>query len=81
MESSEFEATAAGSIAFILASLHALLKYPPIYFAYPVHFLEMIGNIREFIIPKKTPKNISGKVPYRFVTIPSKKKTGFIRRS
>ncbi|GFW65629.1 hypothetical protein TNCV_3550521 [Trichonephila clavipes] len=36
---------------------------------------------REFIFPRKTSKKISGKVPYRFVTIPSKKKTGFIRRS
>ncbi|GFT47336.1 c-Maf-inducing protein [Trichonephila clavipes] len=31
-------------------------------------FLELIGNKREFIFPKKTPKKISGKVPYRFVT-------------
>ncbi|GFX25606.1 transposable element Tcb1 transposase [Trichonephila clavipes] len=52
---------------------NALLKYP-IYFAYSVHLLELIGNIREFIIPKKTPKNISGKVLYRFVTIPRKRK-------
>ncbi|GFW01744.1 hypothetical protein TNCV_1232441 [Trichonephila clavipes] len=73
MESSKFEVTAAGSIAFILARLNAELKYP-IYFAYPVHLLELIGNIREFIIPEKTPKNISGKVPYRFVTIPPKRK-------
>ncbi|GFW58058.1 hypothetical protein TNCV_2742041 [Trichonephila clavipes] len=46
---------------------NVLLKYP-IYFEYPVRFSELIGNIREFIIPKKTPKNISGKAPYRFVT-------------
>ncbi|GFV54810.1 putative transposable element [Trichonephila clavipes] len=31
-------------------------------------FLELIGNKREFIFPKKTPMDISGKVPYRFVT-------------
>ncbi|GFX65863.1 hypothetical protein TNCV_12841 [Trichonephila clavipes] len=47
----------------------------------PYFFMELIGNKREFIIPRKTPKKISGKVSYRFVTIPSKKKTGFIRRS
>ncbi|GFW37388.1 hypothetical protein TNCV_859951 [Trichonephila clavipes] len=34
----------------------------------PFIFLELIGNKREFIFPKKTPKKISGKVPYRFVT-------------
>ncbi|GFX42129.1 hypothetical protein TNCV_2135441 [Trichonephila clavipes] len=34
----------------------------------PFIFLEYIGNKREFIFPKKTPKKISGKVPYRFVT-------------
>ncbi|GFW31529.1 hypothetical protein TNCV_4419641 [Trichonephila clavipes] len=34
----------------------------------PFIFLKLIGNIREFIFPKKTPKKISGKVPYRFVT-------------
>ncbi|GFW82609.1 DUF4817 domain-containing protein [Trichonephila clavipes] len=34
----------------------------------PFIFLELIGNEREFIFPKKTPKKISGKVPYRFVT-------------
>ncbi|GFX68091.1 uncharacterized protein TNCV_921921 [Trichonephila clavipes] len=43
-------------------------------------FLELIRNKREFIFPRKTPKKISGKVPYRFVTKSSKKKTGFIRR-
>ncbi|GFV62987.1 hypothetical protein TNCV_3177801 [Trichonephila clavipes] len=68
MESSKFEATAADLIELHpCLAYNALLKYP-IYFAYLVHFLELIGNIREFIIPKKTPKNISGKVPYRFVT-------------
>ncbi|GFW60904.1 hypothetical protein TNCV_4871151 [Trichonephila clavipes] len=34
----------------------------------PYLFLELIGNKREFIFPRKTPKKISGKVPYRFVT-------------
>ncbi|GFX35038.1 mariner Mos1 transposase [Trichonephila clavipes] len=34
----------------------------------PFIFLELIGNIREFIFPEKTPKKISGKVPYRFVS-------------
>ncbi|GFV68778.1 hypothetical protein TNCV_694461 [Trichonephila clavipes] len=34
----------------------------------PFIFLELIGNKREFIFPQKTPKKISGKVPYRFVT-------------
>ncbi|GFW06011.1 hypothetical protein TNCV_4478051 [Trichonephila clavipes] len=53
--------------AFQTAAYNGILKYP-IYFAYPVRFSELIGNIREFIILKKTPKNISGKVPYRFVT-------------
>ncbi|GFY31578.1 hypothetical protein TNCV_4694221 [Trichonephila clavipes] len=33
--------------------------------------LELIENKREFIFPKKTPKEISRKVPYRFVTLPS----------
>ncbi|GFV37809.1 hypothetical protein TNCV_3040671 [Trichonephila clavipes] len=47
----------------------------------PFLFLELIGNIREFIFPKKTHEKVSGKVPYRFVTTTSKKKTGFIRRS
>ncbi|GFW10073.1 hypothetical protein TNCV_4208381 [Trichonephila clavipes] len=47
----------------------------------PYIFLELIENKCEFIFPRKTPKKISGKVPYRFVTIPSKKKTGFIRKS
>ncbi|GFX02045.1 hypothetical protein TNCV_372341 [Trichonephila clavipes] len=47
----------------------------------PFIFLELIGNKRELTFPKKTPKKVSGKVPYRFVTNPSKKKTGFIRRS
>ncbi|GFV00494.1 hypothetical protein TNCV_3644721 [Trichonephila clavipes] len=51
----------------VTLAYNALLKYR-IYFAYPVRFSELIGNIRELIIPKKTPKNISGKVPYRFVT-------------
>ncbi|GFX64281.1 putative DD34D transposase [Trichonephila clavipes] len=50
-----------------MLAYNALLKYH-IYFAYPVRILELIGNIREFIIPKKTPKNINGKVPYRFLT-------------
>ncbi|GFW94547.1 hypothetical protein TNCV_3904571 [Trichonephila clavipes] len=52
--------------AYMLA-YNALLKYP-IYFSYPVRFSALIGNIREFIIPKKTSKNISGNVPYIFVT-------------
>ncbi|GFX81734.1 transposon Tf2-8 polyprotein [Trichonephila clavipes] len=34
----------------------------------PFIFLELIGNKCEFMFPKKTPKKISGKVPYRFVT-------------
>ncbi|GFV24940.1 hypothetical protein TNCV_884061 [Trichonephila clavipes] len=34
----------------------------------PNFFLELIGNKREFIFLRKTPKKISGKVPYRFVT-------------
>ncbi|GFW82881.1 HTH_Tnp_Tc3_2 domain-containing protein [Trichonephila clavipes] len=34
----------------------------------PYLFLELIGNKREFIFPKKTPKKIGGKAPYRFVT-------------
>ncbi|GFY09361.1 hypothetical protein TNCV_1941711 [Trichonephila clavipes] len=34
----------------------------------PNFFLELIGNKREFIFPRKTPKKISGKVSYRFVT-------------
>ncbi|GFX97190.1 hypothetical protein TNCV_556801 [Trichonephila clavipes] len=67
IKSSKLGATAAASIAFILPSLQRSTKYP-IYSAYPVRFSELIGNIREFIIPKKTPKNINGKVPYRFVT-------------
>ncbi|GFV94689.1 hypothetical protein TNCV_3864121 [Trichonephila clavipes] len=45
VESSKLEATAAGSIAFIFASLHnALLKYP-IYFSYPVRFSELYVNL------------------------------------
>ncbi|GFT51496.1 hypothetical protein TNCV_51191 [Trichonephila clavipes] len=51
-----------------LLAYNSLLKYL-IYFVYPVRFSELIGNIREFIIPKKTPKNISGKVPFRFGTL------------
>ncbi|GFW94166.1 tigger transposable element-derived protein 6 [Trichonephila clavipes] len=35
----------------------------------PFIFLELIGNKREFIFPRKTPKKISGKVPYRFVAV------------
>ncbi|GFT90474.1 transposon Ty3-I Gag-Pol polyprotein [Trichonephila clavipes] len=35
----------------------------------PNFFLEFIGNKREFIFPRKTSKKISGKVPYRFVTM------------
>ncbi|GFV45634.1 structural maintenance of chromosomes protein 2-2 [Trichonephila clavipes] len=34
----------------------------------PYLFLELIGNKSEFIFPRKTPKKISGKFPYRFVT-------------
>ncbi|GFV28473.1 transposable element Tcb1 transposase [Trichonephila clavipes] len=34
------------------SAYNAQLKYP-IYFAYSVHLLELIGNIREFIIPKR----------------------------
>ncbi|GFU17819.1 uncharacterized protein TNCV_3335401 [Trichonephila clavipes] len=40
-------------------------------------WLEIYVNLQS----PKTPKSISDKVPYRFVTILSKKKTGFIRRS
>ncbi|GFW62657.1 paired domain-containing protein [Trichonephila clavipes] len=65
-----------------LLAYNALLKYP-IYFAYPVRFSELIEKIREFIIPKKTPKNISGKVPYRYpvcreVKIGQKATTGVV---
>ncbi|GFU11727.1 hypothetical protein TNCV_2611201 [Trichonephila clavipes] len=72
LESSKTEVTVAGSIAFLIimsASLHnARLKYLN-YFAYPVYLLGVDWkNIREFIFPKKTPKKITGKVPYRFVT-------------
>ncbi|GFX74820.1 putative RNA-directed DNA polymerase from transposon BS [Trichonephila clavipes] len=70
LESSKNAFKVAGSIAF-----HHL----PCYLAtldlntlsnlnIPFSFLELIGNKREFIFPKKTPKKISGKVPYRFVT-------------
>ncbi|GFU85926.1 hypothetical protein TNCV_3845701 [Trichonephila clavipes] len=34
----------------------------------PYLSLELIGNKREFIFPRKMPKKISGKVPYRFIT-------------
>ncbi|GFV35898.1 hypothetical protein TNCV_2866571 [Trichonephila clavipes] len=34
----------------------------------PFISLELIRNKREFTFPKKTPKKIIGKVPYRFVT-------------
>ncbi|GFX44235.1 uncharacterized protein TNCV_4120311 [Trichonephila clavipes] len=34
----------------------------------PYFVLELIGNKREFIFPRKTPKKISGKFPFRFVT-------------
>ncbi|GFT01205.1 hypothetical protein TNCV_3373251 [Trichonephila clavipes] len=47
----------------------------------PNFFLELIGNKREFIFSRKMPKKISGNVPYRFVTTPCEKKTGFIRNS
>ncbi|GFV50442.1 hypothetical protein TNCV_626851 [Trichonephila clavipes] len=40
----------------------------------PFIFLELIGNKCEFIFPKKTPKKISGNVPYRFVTTHAKRK-------
>ncbi|GFU68373.1 transposable element Tcb2 transposase [Trichonephila clavipes] len=70
LESSKNAFKVAGSIAF-----HHL----PCYLAtldlntlsnlnIPFIFLELIGNKREFMFPKKTPKKISGKVPYRFVT-------------
>ncbi|GFW24919.1 hypothetical protein TNCV_3846531 [Trichonephila clavipes] len=40
-------------------------------------WLEIYANLQS----PKTPKSISDKVLHRSVTIPSKKKTGFIRRS
>ncbi|GFX60668.1 hypothetical protein TNCV_4917181 [Trichonephila clavipes] len=52
-----------------LLGYNARLKYPS-YFAYPVYLLGVDWKYtREFIFPKKTPKKISGKVPYRFITI------------
>ncbi|GFW58814.1 hypothetical protein TNCV_4046531 [Trichonephila clavipes] len=44
----------------------------------PYLFLELIGNEREFMFPRKTPKKISGKVPYRFVTTGSEENKSFV---
>ncbi|GFT90940.1 hypothetical protein TNCV_4995201 [Trichonephila clavipes] len=67
MESSNLRLPQLAQQPSSLLAYNALLNFP-IYFAYPVRFSELIGNIREFIIPQKTPKNISGKAPFRFVT-------------
>ncbi|GFW37527.1 hypothetical protein TNCV_861341 [Trichonephila clavipes] len=48
----------------------------------PYIFLELIGNKREFIFPRKTPKKISGKVPYIFVaSVASNKSSRCCRRA
>ncbi|GFX08377.1 hypothetical protein TNCV_3268661 [Trichonephila clavipes] len=70
LESSNIAVKDAGSIAF--RHLHCHLTTLDLNTLSNLHipfiFLELIGNKREFIFPKKTPKKISLKVRYRFVT-------------
>ncbi|GFW93138.1 uncharacterized protein TNCV_3888791 [Trichonephila clavipes] len=69
-ESSSFAFNAIGSIAYHHLSCYlATLDLNTLSnLNIPNFFLELIGNKREFIFLRKTPKKISGKVPYIFVT-------------
>ncbi|GFW94387.1 uncharacterized protein TNCV_1433221 [Trichonephila clavipes] len=64
-ETSSLACNVVGSIAYLATLNLNTLSHLHI----PNFFLELIGNKREFIFPRKTPKKISGRVPYRFVTI------------
>ncbi|GFU79948.1 hypothetical protein TNCV_578281 [Trichonephila clavipes] len=70
LESSSYAFNVTGSIAYHhLSCFLATLDLNTLSnLNIPYFFLELIGNKREFIFPRKTPKKISRKVPYRFVT-------------